>query len=221
VTDSPEPREIDVERWPRRAQYELFRSFGFPYLGLTAPVDVAPLRAVLKTKGISFTIGWVHALARAANAVPELRQRLRGERVVEHAMVHPSFTVLTDDGQFSFCCLPYDEDLDTFSRTAAERIERARRAVSLFMEPDRDDFLFMTAMPWVSFTGFMHPATLDPGDSVPRFAWGRFEADGARTMIPLNIQAHHALVDGIHVGAFFEGVRREIECVRAPRGRLA
>ena len=62
----------------------------------------------------------------------------------------------------------------------------------------------MTAIPWVSFTSFMHPIDLDPVDSVPRFAWGKFFQDGALVKMPLSVQAHHALMDGVHLGRYYE-----------------
>jgi chloramphenicol O-acetyltransferase type A len=65
----------------------------------------------------------------------------------------------------------------------------------------------MTAIPWVSFTSFMHPLDLSPVDSVPRFAWGKFFADGELLKMPLSVQAHHALMDGLHVGRFYEIVQ--------------
>ena len=70
--------------------------------------------------------------------------------------------------------------------------------------PGRDDMLYMTSIPWVSFTGFMHPMHLQPADSVPRFAWGRFFKDGGDLKMPLAMQGHHALKDGIHLGRFYE-----------------
>lgn len=36
-------------------------------------------------------------------------------------------------------------------------------------------------------------------DFVPRLAWGRFEERDNRLLMPLNVQAHHALIDGIHI----------------------
>jgi chloramphenicol O-acetyltransferase type A len=67
--------------------------------------------------------------------------------------------------------------------------------------------LFMTAIPWVSFTSFMHPMNLQPPDSVPRFAWGKFFKDGDRIKMPLGVQVHHALMDGIHVGRYYNAVQ--------------
>jgi len=194
---------IDIEGWPRREAYELFRGFGFPYFSITANVDVTVLHAAAKEQRTSFTVGLVYVLSRAANAIPAFRQRMEGDAVVEYEVVHPSITVLADDEQFRFCSLRYVESFAEFSVGVQERIERARVAESVWPEPDRDDFLFMTALPWIAFTAMVHPAPLDPPDSVPRFAWGEYEQRDGRIALPLNVQVHHALLDGIHVGRYF------------------
>jgi len=199
----PRPRIIDSSTWSRREAFELFRGFGFPYLSVTAEIDVTALRRTHRKLGASFTVGLVYALARSANEVPALRQRLRGDVAIEHATAHPSITVLAKGDLFRFATLHYDPDFRRFAVDATERIERAQQAETLWSEPDRDDLLYMTALPWVSFTALVHPVPLDPPCSVPRFAWGRFRANGRRTVLPLNIQAHHALVDGMDVGRFF------------------
>lgn len=210
MSDAPSCRSIDLDSWPRRDAYELFRKMAFPYLSLTADVDVTDLKAYASRSSHAFTVGLVFALARGANAVPALRQRLRGEEVVEFEIVHPSITVSSSKGRFTFCQLPYDERFEEFAEPAAKRIEGARRSPGLWTEEDRDDFLFMTALPWIAFTGMIHPVPLNPPDSVPRIAWGQYRDMGGRWRMPLNIQAHHALVDGAHVGAFYERVDLEL-----------
>ncbi len=201
--DVDEPKIIDPRTWDRREAFELFRGFGFPYLSVTAEIDVTTLRRSRRRLGASFTVGLVYALARSANEIPAFRQRLRGAGAVEHAVVHPSITVLADGDLFRFATLRYDPGFKRFAGDATERIERARRAETLWSEPDRDDLLYMTALPWISFTALVHPVPLDPPCSVPRIAWGRFRVDRRRTLLPLNVQAHHALVDGIDVGRFY------------------
>jgi len=207
------PRTIDLTSWPRRRHFELFRGLAFPYFNLCADVDVAPLvraRQTCQTR-IPFTAHLVHVLARAANGVPELRQRIRGDAVVEHRVVHPSITILAEDETFGFCFFEYAEDAGPFARTAAAAMERARTAPSIEDEPGRDDYLFMTSIPWVSFTSMMHPVPLDPPDSVPRIAWGRYRNEGGRMPMPLSLHAHHGLVDGLHAGRFFDRVQRRID----------
>jgi chloramphenicol O-acetyltransferase type A len=217
MVDQPEsrtagPRVIDIATWNRREAFDLFRGLDFPYLGVTADVDVTVLRRMHRRHGVSFTIGLVYALAVAANEVPALRRRLRGDVAVEHAVVHPSITVVAEGDAFRFVTLRHDPDFRSFADNAKERIERAKKADTLWSEPDRDDLLFMTALPWVSFSALVHPVPLDPPDSVPRIAYGRFRTRGRRVVLPLNVQAHHALVDGIDVGRFYS--RAEEICSR-------
>jgi len=204
-------KHIDIEVWSRRESYELFRNFGFPYFSITANVDVTTLRAAAKEKKTSFTIGLVYVLSRAANAIPAFRQRMRGDGVVEYDLVHPSITVLANNELFRFCSLRYTEEFTEFATEARLRIEQARTADSVWSEPDRDDFLFMTSLPWIAFTAMVHPVPLDPPDSVPRFAWGKYEQCDGRVLMPLNVQVHHALLDGVHVGRYFALVQELLD----------
>jgi len=198
-------RVIDQARWPRREQFELFRTFGSPYFSITADVDITAYREALP-KGGRFTIGLVHALATAANAVPEFRQRIRGDDVIEFDTVHPSIIVLNEDDAFRFCAFPFAKDYAEFAKDAPARMERAKAAPSMFDYQDQDDFLFLTGLPWISFTGVMHAAPIQAPDSVPRIAWGKYRDVAGRIMLPLNIQVHHALIDGIHAGRFYAKV---------------
>jgi len=198
-------RVIDQDCWPRREQFELFKSFGFPYFSLTADVDITNYRQTLP-KGGRFTIGLVYAIAVAANAVPQFRQRIRDEDVIEFDTIHPSIIVLNDEDAFRFCVFPFRQEYEEFSKDAPERIEQARAAPSMFDFADQDDFLFLTGLPWISFTGVMHAAPTHAPDSVPRIAWGKYREVAGRIMLPLNVQVHHALIDGVHVGRFYSKV---------------
>ncbi len=69
----------------------------------------------------------------------------------------------------------------------------------------------MTAIPWISFTGFMHPLPTLPADSIPRLAWGRFSDSAEGITMPLSVQGHHALIDGLHVGRYYETVQAYLD----------
>jgi chloramphenicol O-acetyltransferase type A len=200
-------RTIDMQTWSRREHFKVFSAFDHPHFGLCANVDLTTFYPVVKQRGISFTVAIVYVLARAANAIPEFRYRIRPGDVVEHEIVHPSATILTDEDLFSFCTFDYIENFSEFAARAAERIAYVKEDPTLKDEPGRDDLLYMTAIPWVSFTSFMHPMHLQPADSVPRFAWGKFFEDGEFLKMPLGVQVHHALMDGVHVGRFYVEVQ--------------
>lgn len=201
-------RIIDLESWPRRKHFEFFSAFDLPHFNLCAEVEIRAFHAEVKRQGLSFGLAVVYLLATAANDIPELRMRIRGQQVVEHEVVHPSFTVLAGDELFGFCDAYYGPDFAAFAAGAEERMARARAHAGLEDEgPGGDDRLFMTGIPWISFTGVMHPLRLYPVDSIPRIAWGKFYPDGDRLTMPLSLQAHHALVDGVHAGRFFKRVQ--------------
>jgi len=205
-------RPIDMQIWPRRRLFEVYRAFDHPHFGMCANVDVSAYQPAVRELGQSITLAIVYVITRAANAIPEFRYRIHGDQVVEHDVVRPSTTILARDGLFSFCHFEYVADFPTFAAKAAARIAYMREHPTIENEPE-DDALYMTAIPWVSFTGFMHPLNLRPPDSVPRFAWGKFFHDGKQLKMPLAVQGHHALMDGQHVGLFYEQVQ---ECLDHP-----
>jgi len=198
---------IDMQTWPRREHFKAFIASANPHFSMCANLDLTAFYPAVKRSGTSFTVAMVYAVARAANAVPELRCRIRGETVVEHAVVHPSTTILAADDLFRFASIDYVEDFQVFAPRAAERIATAQEHQGLEDDPSRDDLLFMTAIPWVSFTSFTHPGHLHPAHSIPQFAWGKRFEEGKLTRMPLEIQVHHALVDGLHVGRFYEKIQ--------------
>jgi len=203
-------RVIDIETWPRRNHYEFFKTYTYPHFALCANVDLTAFCPAVKDLGASISVAIVYLIARAANAVPEFRLRIRGDQVVEHDLVHPATTILIGQDLFSFCIFDYHETFPQFAAAAAERIEQVKKRLLIERVPE-DDLLYMTAIPWVSFTSFLHPLHLEPVDSVPRFAWGKFFQEGGRLKMPLNAQGHHALMDGIHVGRFYDHIQEELD----------
>ena len=200
-------RHIDMKTWPRRDHFRVFSALDYPHFNMCANVDLTAFYPVVKKRGISFSLAIVYVLARAANAIPEFRQRIRAGEVVEHEVVHPSTTILINEDLFSFCPIDYVEDFSLFVTKATKQMAYVKEHPILKDEPGQDDLLFLSAIPWVSFTSFVHPFHLNPTDSVPRFVWGKFFKEGKFLKMPLSVQGHHALMDGIHIGRFYEKVQ--------------
>lgn len=200
-------RTINLQTWPRRRHFDLFTHFDHPHFGLCANVDLTRFYPAVKRGGASVTLAIIHAITHTANAIPEFRTRIHGDEVVEHEVVNASFTVRMGEDLFSFCTVTYHEDFITFAKRGAEQITQAQAQPDLEYQPEQDDMLYMTAIPWVSFTSFMHPMQLHPADSIPRFAWGKFFQEGEQLKMPLGVQGHHALLDGFHVGKFYQLVQ--------------
>jgi chloramphenicol O-acetyltransferase type A len=202
-------RTIDIETWSRREHFELFSAYGYPHWGLCANVDMTAFYPFIKQNGYSLTIAIVYMITRVSNSIPEFRYRIRDDKVIEHEVVNPGFTFLTEEDTFSFCFVNYAEKFLEFTTRAEEGIAYVKENPWVKQVP-QDDVIYMTAIPWVSFTSFLHPMRLQPEDSIPRFVWGKiFEEDGQLKM-PLGVQGHHALLDGIHAGKFYEGLQKNL-----------
>jgi chloramphenicol O-acetyltransferase type A len=204
-------REVDMSSSPRRRHFEFFRGLDYPHFNVCANVDVARLRETARAQDLPFFKAVLYCAARVANEIPELRQRIRGERVVEHDVVHPSYTSMTDAGVFSFTDVRYHPDPAEFLLHCTAAEEAVRAEASLEDDPERDDYLFVTSLPWIHFTSFQHPVHIRQVDSVPRLTWGRAERRGERVELPFSLQSHHALVDGAHVGRYFSRLQEALD----------
>ena len=201
-------RTISLEGWPRKEHYLFFQKFDYPYFSLCADMDISKMLPLIKERKISFTAVMMYLIARAANGIPEFRQRAREGEPVEYPVVHPSSTILSKDDLFTFCTVRYDPEFNEFIRKAEEEIALVKEQPGLAEKIQDDSMLFMSSIPWVSFTSFQHPLKLNPADSVPRFAWGKYRQDDEAVLLPLSVQGHHALMDGLHAGLFYQDFQK-------------
>ncbi|MNX76850.1 Chloramphenicol acetyltransferase 2 [compost metagenome] len=196
---------IDFETWERRDHFRLYHAMEYPYFGITVDLDVTGLLASLKAAGLPVYSTLIHAVTCVASEIPEFRTRVRGEQLVLHDRLTPSFTVPWRGDLFNFCTVDFDPDRDRFVRASQEAMAVAQDADALILDaPDRDDLIFMTCFPWMAFTGVTHPVNPRGGDAFPRFAWGKITSREGRELLPFNIQLHHGLADGAHAARFLE-----------------
>lgn len=194
---------IDLDTYPRRSHFEYFRSLAYPYVGFTANVDVTKLLRYAKEHRGSGFLAILWAASRAANAIPQLRQRIQGEGIVEYEHCNVSHTVALPDHTFCNCATDCRRPLDEFLVYAGQCQQEAMGHHG-FVNRDEDEsgMIFASCIPWVTFTQCIQPVPI-PADCNPRIVFGKYIKEGDRTLMPLHIQCNHALVDGYHLGEFY------------------
>lgn len=202
---------IDIEKWERKNHYTYFNGLTYPHFSICGNLDITKFYGFIKEKGYPFFATFLYASVHTANSIKEFRYRIRDKKVVEHDFVHPSFTVMTEKQVFSFCTVPYLQNFNDFLHTTLKEIEIARSNVKIDDEPGRDDLLYITSIPWVSFTGISHPIHMNPVDSIPRITWGKFFEENGVMKLPFSLQTHHALMDGAHVGQYFVKIQELLD----------
>ena len=196
-------RIIDLETYPRRSHFEYFGAMAYPYVGLTANVDVTNLIRYAKEHGGSTFHAVLWAAIKAANEIPEMRQRIVDRQIVEFDHCNAGYTVAREDHTFCNCDVETRMSLDKFFVDARRRQEEAIQHAG-FVNPDEDEVgqIFTSCMPWVAFTQVVQPVPC-PGDCNPRIVFGKYIQEKGKTLMPLHIQCNHALVDGYHISEFF------------------
>ncbi|HUF65083.1 MAG TPA: CatA-like O-acetyltransferase [Gemmatimonadaceae bacterium] len=202
---------LDIARWPRREHFELFRDASQPFFSVTAEVDVTALRERCAGRGgPPFFLSALYAALSAANQTEAFRRRLRGRRVWVNDIVHITSTIIREDDTFGFARFRMSDSLTEFLERGREEIARVKQVAPIDL-PDADDALiYHSTIPWVRFTAFSN-AIVKAGDSIPRVVFGRCSRDGSSWKMPVAVEVHHAVVDGIDVGRFFERLQEAVE----------
>jgi chloramphenicol O-acetyltransferase type A len=199
------PTYLDLAAWPRRQHFELYRGYDNPFFNVCVPVDVTAMRELVRAEGLSFFIASLYLSTRAANAVEPFRYRLRGDRVLIHEVIHPGSTVLLPDDTFTFAHFEFSDDFDRFHAETAAELERLRSGPQdLRPGHGRDDLIHYSVLPWLAFTSFAHARNWGGGESVPKIMFGKYVEQEGRFKMPVSVEVHHALMDGLHVGRYFE-----------------
>ena len=200
---------LDMESYARKAHFDYFRSLSYPYVGVTVDVDVTNALAFSRIQRRSFYLTFLHAAALAADGIPAFRQRIRGNGIVEYTECPTSHTEQAGGGRYCYCTLHHHMELhDYFEQAEKARRECAEKGIT--EDEDVESMYFVSALPWFRYTSLIQPVA-GGDESNPRITWGKYETDGkGRTIMPVSVLVHHALVDGIQIAEFYRNLEDEI-----------
>lgn len=204
---------INVASWPRRSQYQFFRTYRNPHFSVTADVDVTRLMNEMKPNGTPVFNACLFAITGAANDIPEFKTRFDSIQVYQVDHVGASVTVPIEDRKFAFCDIPWSPDWESFNESCKHEIALAREQTALKNKvAGQGGWIYMTCLPWVNLTAMTHPVS-GPDDCIPRIAWGKIVSQNGRWKMPVAVQVHHALADGLHVGMYFEALQTRLKAL--------
>ena len=82
-----------MNTFKRKAQYEYFSSLAYPYMGVTRDIDITELSYSIRQSGAPFFLTILYCVIKAANSVPELRQRIIEDKLMQYDSCMASYTV--------------------------------------------------------------------------------------------------------------------------------
>lgn len=200
---------INMECYTRLPQFKYFRTLQYPYVGVTVNIDITDALRFSKDCDKSFYLTVLHLVALAADGVPAFRQRIRGEQIIEYSECPTSHIEAVSGENYCYCTLYHHMNLNDYFAEA----EKARRNCGkngITEDSNVESMYFISTLPWLHYSALIQPVA-GGDESNPRISWGKYEDNRAgRTIMPLSVLAHHALVDGIHIAQFYKNLNDEI-----------
>jgi chloramphenicol O-acetyltransferase type A len=204
---------IDLKTWNRREHFAFFYRMDYPQYNICANIDITRFLSLVKENGWPFYYAMTFAVTEVANQCENFRYRIRKGQLILHDRVHPSFTDMAgkEDELFKVVTVEMEDTLPAFVKKAAQISSDQTSYFDFAPLEGRDDFLYITCIPWISFTSMSHTIGLNRDDSVPRISWGKYFREGEKVWLPFSVQVHHALADGSHVGKYFEKLQAYLD----------
>ena len=213
---------IDMTKYPRLDHFRHFLTMQQPCVSITVQIDITDWLSRLKAAGCPFFLSFQYAVVRAANRIPEFRQRIVDDKIVEYDYCNPSYIVSLPDDTYRYCNVNVNQPFAQYLEES--RVKQDAALHSEHLEEEEGDvlgLLFISCVPWFNYTEAMMPY---PGGSFsnPSFCWGGYRTekylaleDGrvtekVKTSIPVTLFFNHALIDGIHAGRFFDNLGDEL-----------
>ena len=201
-------RELDLSTWNRKQHFEFFCKFEEPFFGTTIQFDCTKAYAKSKELGVSFFIYYLHKTLVAVNNTENFRYRIQDEKVFIYDKINVSSTILRDDKTFGFSEIEYDENLNVFIENYNTEATRVKNTSGLFTRDYNENIVHFSALPWINFTSISHSRSFTFPDSCPKFSFGKMTTDNDKKFMSMSVHVHHGLVDGYHLGLFFEEFER-------------
>lgn len=214
---TPQIIAADDTAFERGPQLAWFDAMDDPRLNLTADITTTNFVNRAKDEGLPPFAVLFHAISGASLDVDAFRWRLsaEGEPFRINALL-PSFTVRNAQGHVNFAYVPFTEDLSAF--VDAYRADKAEAELATQMRTNvqaapRCGQLYCTGLPFLRFTSIEHPRSGKGAmAATPNVAAGQWRTEpDDQLSLPLSVQTHHGLVDGIHVVAWLDAVKARLE----------
>lgn len=199
-------KEIDINSWNRKEHFEFFSTFDEPFFGVVTEVDCTRAYEKSKENGCSFFAYYLYQSLKAVNQTEEFRCRILDGKPVLYNTIHASATIGREDGTFGFSFIIYNPDFEKFCENLNKEVRSTQNSKGLRLTDAamRQDSIHYSSVPWFKITGLTHARHFKFADSVPKISFGKLFSQHEKKMMSVSINAHHGLMDGLHVGRYLD-----------------
>jgi len=211
---------IDLDTWNRKRLFYNYLGTDFPYIIITANVDVTGPLQFAHQHHISFNLVMVYLCVKTLDQIPNFRYRFIDEKpfvihhtraIINHIIPGQELFVMGEglypcDDIVEFCKVTHERQMAATPDSLQEKVRH------------KLDIINFTSIPWVQYTGFIRTIIHNGVDNAPKMSFGKyFEAPGnpGKIWMPVSSQTHHGLMDGRHVGLFYQELQKACDSLLA------
>ena len=203
--------EIALETYTRKEQFNFFKDFEEPFFGITTTVDLTRAYAYCKANALPIFAYYLHAANTAVNAIPNFKQRIHKGKIIAYDRIDVSTTIARPDHTFGFSMIKHAADFNLFKTNFSAEKERVLNTTQLMPDGMTDQVVHYSALPWFNFSAVSHARKFSINDSCPKITFGKIQQEAGQVTLPVSVHAHHALVDGYHVGLLMEAMQNALD----------
>lgn len=196
--------DIDLSAWNRAHLFRMYLGTDFPYINIGCNMDVTRLYRYAKERGLSFYFSMIYAATKVADEIENYRFRFEGEQpfVIDK---NTAFATHLRPGEELFVTVECGDypSLAEFAGQNRAKADSLAPGDGLPQLRGRYDIINFSCIPWISYTHFVRTVAHGGVDCNPKISFGKFIRENERILMPFSSQTHHGLMDGYHVGKYF------------------
>lgn len=208
-------RWIDTSVWERTFIFDNYLGTDLPYIIMTADTDVTRPLGFARENDVSFNLVMVYLCNSVMDSIKNYRYRFIDGRpfIIDH--IRPFINHLAPGSEtFVISEGPWPcDDIIKFCKETHKRFEKMDQESSFAKMSGQLDIVNYTSIPWVRYTGVVRTIKKDGEDNAPKISFGKYYEKDGRVFMPVSNQSHHGLMDGYHVGLFFNRLQEACDAL--------
>ena len=183
---------------------------------MTARVDVTELVNYSGRNGTKFYINFLYILSKVLNSRDDYKMGYiwQTNDLICYDSINPTQYIFHDDTE---TCTPvyttYNEDYDTFYKSALEDVERAKQTREYELDmANHPNWFDASYISWLSYDSL----NIELPDGYLFFApiinWGKYREENGRLVMPVSVRMNHAIADGFLIANVYRLLEQEIKC---------
>lgn len=201
-------KTIVFDSWPRAEHFKFYSNAAQPWFNICCNIDVSTLYNHCQHQGYSFFHAYLYLTQQAINCNESFKYRIVGDEVRIYNDIAVSIAVLAEDEMMRFCDLTYVTTFREFTLMA--NIQEQKVKSQAFIADNfsgknlQQNVIHMSVLPWFSFTSFSNARNTECINSIPKVIFGKWFMQNDNRLMPLSVEVHHGVMDGLHVGRFVD-----------------